>query len=143
VVMQRYGELWAELRERRRSDPDLHPRLTPRRRPTRQDPFTVFATYPTEAISSDTRFEVLADLALDKMVARRGLPSVRFAGRILPSDDFLKRLVRSNKQSFTLAEVVAEMPDFSPTVIARWLVWLAKAGAISFVLTQEDGERRK
>src|SRR5262249_11180403 len=57
VVRARYVSLWEELAERRRADPDFHEASAPRRRPDRADPFTMFASYPTQAVGSNLEFQ--------------------------------------------------------------------------------------
>jgi glycosyltransferase involved in cell wall biosynthesis len=56
-VIARYQELWAELAERRASAPESAPAQGPAYWPARGDPFTLFANYPTAALSMQHRLE--------------------------------------------------------------------------------------
>jgi starch synthase len=131
VIMAQYGELWAELSARRASAP-IRANLSKRRRPSRQDPFTLFAGYPTTTIGLLTPLELCAAASGDLARTRRDLESVRFAARILPPDDFIETLLTSTRfrRTFTPSDVAREMPDIHPARLQRWLAWMVKAGLV-------------
>src|SRR5262249_52867357 len=56
-IIARYQELWAELAARRAASAESAPARGPVHWPARTDPFTLFADYPTEALSLRHRLE--------------------------------------------------------------------------------------
>lgn len=132
-IFRRYQDLWMDLAERRRSAPDLAPALSRRRRPDREDPFTVFASYPTHPLRDATEFRRRPGAA-ETAKAGPGLATVSFAAAVLPGPDFVAALLALLPEGawVSAGEIAAAMPRKSPVAVARTLAWLAKIGAVDF-----------
>jgi hypothetical protein len=132
VVYRRYQDLWGELAERRRADPDLHPSSlpVPLMRPDRPDPFAAFAGYPTSRLSGDHLVELLDGAA--SLDARRDLAINSFARDLQPNAAdcaaILDTLRRSGPQP--ASAIIQGFPASQRVSIARGLVWLAKMEAV-------------
>lgn len=131
VIFQRYLALWDELGERRRSEPRLSPPLARRRRPEREDPFTVFGGYPSR--TADNRLQFRRIDSAETGVARRALQTTSFAGLVLPAPDLVHKLCAA------LPEGVARSSDalagelrLPREQVARAALWLTKVGVLSF-----------
>ena len=86
VIYRRYQELWAELEERRRLEPNINAPFPARRRPDRPDPFAAFAGYPSSQISDSHIVRLSSDTT--KLRQRRSLSLNSFATRVqLPDDE--------------------------------------------------------
>lgn len=132
-IFRRYQDLWLDLSERRRSAPDLAPPLTRRRRPDREDPFTVFASYPSHPLRERTEFRRRPDAEVIALTSP-GLATVSFAAPVLPGPDFAAAVLACLPEDawVSAGRIAAALPRKSPLGIARTLAWLAKVGALDF-----------
>lgn len=134
VIFRRYLTLWDELGERRRSEPRLGSALTRRRRPERDDPFAVFASYATRNVQRETRFEALSTYVGVSAADMLALDTVSFARAVLPPEPYLNSVlthVRSN--SAISAKEIHRATEGSWQDIVRTLAWLSKMGLIRAV----------
>lgn len=131
VIFGRYQALWADLGERRRSNPVMIKEPRPRRPPARPDPFSVFASYPTRVINAATRFARRDGATRELAIARRSLDSVVFARGVLPSDAIVDAVLEAlpTGTEASVAEL-AKSCGVSEAKMARVLLWLAKAGIL-------------
>jgi alpha-maltose-1-phosphate synthase len=128
-VIARYQELWADLAARRASAAESAPAHGPIYWPARADPYTMFADYPTEALSMLHRLEpgdFSGDLAM--IVAH---PLFGFAKHRLRLDlcEIVLRKV-AERRGATLAEIGADLSEPDRTLLARNAAFLAKLGMI-------------
>lgn len=132
-VFRRYQELWRDLGERRCSASGLPTRLTRRRRPDREDPFTIFASYPSYSLRDDTEFRRRLDAEVIALTST-GLNTVSFAAPILPRPEFAATVLACIPEGewVSAGQIVAALPSKSSLGITRTLVWLAKIGALDF-----------
>jgi glycosyltransferase involved in cell wall biosynthesis len=130
VIYRRYQQLWEELAERRRADPDFHPPLAITARPDRPDPFSAFAGYATTQIGS-AHVVALKDDA-SALEIRRGLTLNSFATALQPNAAFCARLatVLSECGPQSVAEIGRQFPALPAWQLQRNLAWLAKMEAI-------------
>ncbi len=131
VVIGQYQALWAELARRRRAAPPQPPRSAGEN-PWRLDPFTMFASYPTGALSqADTAWLPRAYAAgeLTEILARA---SVRDGAARLPTLAETHAIVRalSPDHETEIGILVATFPPERRALVERGLVWLAKYGLV-------------
>lgn len=133
IIFRRYIALWEELAERRRSDPQLTPPLTRRRRPDRADPFSMFASYPTHIVGHDIFFKRDHNVTIDEALARRVLSSTNFASPIIPSTDLTRALMEiTDRDWISYHDVRKSLPSIQEGTLAMAVVWLSKFGALTF-----------
>ena len=130
VIYRRYQNLWAELAERRRADPDLHPPLRPVSRPDRPDPFAAFASYPTTHLNGDHRVSLREEASF--LEARRVLALNSFAKNIQPNETDCAAIINFLKKegTQTVSTIANLFPNQQRAFITRGLVWLAKMEAV-------------
>jgi glycosyltransferase involved in cell wall biosynthesis len=130
AVRSKYVALWHDLAERRRADPAFYLPQTPRRRPDRADPFTMFATYPTHVIGSNLRFQRSGTLA--QATERRNLNSTGKAAAVLPTPELVSQLLELIPANDWIGvdELVRACPAYSDVIIGRALAWLSKFGVL-------------
>jgi glycosyltransferase involved in cell wall biosynthesis len=127
VIIPQYQALWTELERRRLAAPIRGPLDNP----YRMDPFRMFGSYPSAAVSGTSMVALdrpFADGEITRVLTR---PGVRNTAARLPSDDeaesLIARLATGPKSvSALLAEVPAERRPF----VERGIVWLAKFGIL-------------
>ena len=90
VIFQRYQALWEDLRERRGKDVRGKPQHGSRRRPDRPDPFSMFNSYPTNALTRGIAFRRRESITVEAAAALRNIKSTRFARDILPSSQLIE-----------------------------------------------------
>lgn len=131
TVFGRYLELWEELAQRRRSDPQLVPALQPRRRPDRPDPFAMFATYPTYHVGPGVWFHRRPEADPAEIKSRRDLASTNFAGIVQPSSEIIDFILDATAIDWIeYREITARAPGTREEIITAALVWMCKVGAL-------------
>lgn len=131
-VFNRYHDLWAELAHRRRSDPQLFPGLSQRRRPDRPDPYAMFATYPTDHVGPGMRFRRRPSLDPEEVKSRRNLASTNFAGVVQPSSALVDFILDATRADWIEFEAIRERAaGMREETITAALVWLCKVGALA------------
>ena len=128
-VVARYQELWSDLAARRASAVESAPAHGPIYWPARADPYTMFADYPTEALSPQHRLEP-GDFAGDlAMIVAHSLFS--FAKHRLRLD-LCETILRTvgEKGAITLAEIAAELSEAERIVLPRNVAFLVKLGMV-------------
>ena len=134
-VLRRYRYLWDELAERRRSDPQVTPPPSRRRRPDRPDPFAMFATYPTHHVGSRMRFRRRAGIEAADVISRRELASMNFAKHVQPNPELIASILAvAGAEWIPFDAVVRSLPGTRPDAISASLVWLCKVGALDSAL---------
>lgn len=134
VIFRRYLALWDELGERRRSEPRLRSPLTRRRRPERDDPFTVFAGYATQSVQRETRFEALSAYTGVSTADMMALETVGFVRAVLPPEAYLNAVLDQVRTGSTKSTGEIHLAvEGSWQDISRALAWLTKMGLIRAV----------
>ncbi len=133
-IIARYEALWQELGERRRRAPPeaaARPLRGPAR-PSRPDPFRLFATYSSFSLGPDVRLSAVpgADAARLAQLCRLKIVSLALDefGTREECESLLKALAVAGTSD--VATLVATHPSARHLVLARTLVWLAKIGLI-------------
>lgn len=135
VVVAAYQALWRELENIRNRDPEIAPATVERPAvPLRDDPFSLFAAYPSGTIDGDT---VVALAEAEDGWARRldavgkRMMNVFAAGAMLGDDDQRTILGKLEKDGpldvYALAEL---LPDERRYMLTRTVAWLAKVGIV-------------
>ena len=131
VIFQRYQALWEDLHERRGKEARGKPGS---RRPDRPDPFSMFDSYPTNALTRGIAFRRRDNITVEAAVALRDIKSTRFARRILPSPQVIEdvlTLIGVNNWT-TFEELAQAKLNYSPVALERALVWLTKVGVLTY-----------
>ncbi len=134
VVVAAYQELWKELAERREAEAEAAPRRPGApAHPLRDDPFSVFAGYPTAVIEDDT-LVAIADGADEAHLERiRSQPMNDFAAAFLaPLEEtrgLLRRLAEGGPSH--VADILAPSEGYDRVKLHRTIGWLAKTGLVS------------
>lgn len=133
VIFRRYQDLWSELNERRRADPDLWPAL-PNTVPDRPDPFRLFRSYPTRTLNDETQLSLAAASARELVAQYRRLGINRFAIASLPTPEEFDRILDGIGASQVAAGDIAGMFDAGRRAqIMRGLAWLCKMDILRIV----------
>lgn len=131
-VFNRYSELWGELGQRRRSDPQLFPSPSQRRRPDRPDPYAMFGTYPTDHVGPGMCFRRRPGLDPEEIKSRRNLASNNFAGVVQPTSALVDYVLDVTQSGWIEFETIRDSaPGTREEIISAALVWLCKVGALA------------
>src|SRR5262249_47600854 len=144
LIFQQYQALWQELRERRIEEGVGRQRET-HRRPDRPDPFFMFDSYPTSALTREIAFQRRGSISVEAAVALRTIQSIRFARNILPSIEVIEdvlALVKDDKWT-TFEELARAQLHHSATALERALVWLTKVGVLHYRASRTRGELKE
>jgi len=126
VVFARYRALWSELDERRRADAALVPPL-PQVVPDRQDPFALFASYPSAQITPASLVTLAPDASLALLRQYRELAINRFAAASLPTlEEFGLIFGSIESQPMQVDELLDTLGPCDRPTLLRGLVWLSK-----------------
>lgn len=126
IVFARYRQLWSELDERRRADAALAPALPPVV-PDRQDPFALFATYPSAQITPAALVELAPDASLALLRQYRELAINRFAAASLPTlEEFGLIFGSIESQPMQVDELLDTLGPCDRPTLLRGLAWLCK-----------------
>jgi starch synthase len=126
VVFARYRALWSELDERRRADAALAPAL-PQVVPDRQDPFALFASYPSAQITPASLVELAPDASLALLRQYRELAINRFAAAALPTlEEFGLIFGSIESRPMQVDELLDTLGPCDRPTLLRGLAWLCK-----------------
>lgn len=128
VIFARYRELWTELAAVRARATDrlrLHPRIVPHR----QDPFQLFAAYPTSRIRPDTK--VRRRPMADDWSTLLAHPLFAYARESLPKVELARELLAALPENEPLTmTAIAERTGHHVEAVMFALSCLAKAGLV-------------
>jgi starch synthase len=126
VVFGRYRALWGELDERRRADAALAPAL-PHTVPDRQDPFALFASYPSARIAPASLVELMPDASLALLREYRALAINRFAADAFPTlEEFGQIFGSIGSRPMQVDELLDILGPCDRPTLLRGLAWLCK-----------------
>ena len=131
VIIPEYESLWRELAERRAKDSETAPPGNTRAAdPLRDDPFRIFAGYPSATIGDDHVVERIGpDAELQKLI-RFDINSA-VAG-LVPDAPGMRALLATLPQagSKTTVGAMLEKSDAPRAAVLRAILWLSKLGII-------------
>jgi len=133
VIVPQYQALWGELAERRRAaaGPSGPAHLVDN--PRRLDPFRLFAAYPTEPLTPETRVAAVSGLTWPEALVRLDLHLASIGKWALPSleetQSLFERIATLNEA--TVTEIIRAAPPARQPFIERGILWLAKYGLVA------------
>jgi glycosyltransferase involved in cell wall biosynthesis len=133
-VIRRYQELWAELARRRASAAEIAPRRDGApAHPLRDDPFAVFASYPSQRFNG-VRLSLAPDASLERVTALRAITMNNIAAAEQPPAEHVEVIFRTLKEfgPARAGDLVQLFPEPRQAAVARGLAWLAKLGLLRF-----------
>ena len=136
VVVAAYQALWDSLSARRRSAaivadrPDDGPA-----HPLRNDPFSLFASYPTAYLDGKARIALNPGAASNWFKTIRKDPMVSFAPYMFLSDDETDKLLEklADMGECDINAVLESTPAESQSLVHRTLAWLTKLNVLRIV----------
>jgi alpha-maltose-1-phosphate synthase len=145
-IIGQYEALWAqqtELRLAAKAEADKNG-VTPLAHPwpARMDPFHAFASYPTQALTPQTRLALVdadANTAITRALAYRQLAMVDFAKVILPSEAEIRAVLQTATSTGAALEWVQVIAEDRRPFVFRALAWLIKLGVLK-VVTQDASQ---
>jgi alpha-maltose-1-phosphate synthase len=138
TVIGQYEELWDVLKQIRLDNANSV-NLLKHPWPARMDPFSAFASYPTQILTPDTILRLgNADVqpVLGSKLAYQKLAMVNFAEMLLPSEEELQSVLQKaadKPQGNKAVELIAEITEPRKPYVLRSLAWLVKLGILSVV----------
>jgi glycosyltransferase involved in cell wall biosynthesis len=139
AIIPQYLALWDEQARIRAKAREFAP-LVPGRQPapTRPDPLTLFADYPTYRLDPKQRVTLVPGANLDLLRQRAGMPGAVSRGSLLPSlNGFQIMLERLAAGSMTAAELGGALPQDQRGRAAAGMVWMMKLGLITITPAEE------
>jgi glycosyltransferase involved in cell wall biosynthesis len=146
VVIAAYQELWGELAERRRGEREVAPRRPGQpANPMRDDPFALFAGYPTALIEADAQLTLTPGAGITRLELFRSLGISNYGGYLLAPKEDVDRLVErlARQGPCTVAEALASVPAERQAALHRSLGWLAKTGLVQIQVHGQEPDRKK
>ena len=136
VVIGAYQALWQDLAERRREGREYVPRLAGApAHPLREDPYAVFAAYPTAAFDLSDEVELVPGADASQLARLRGQGMNTFADAVLGAaadcEAMLDRLETLRRCS--IERLLTGFPPDQRRRLHRAVGWLAKVGLVRFV----------
>jgi glycosyltransferase involved in cell wall biosynthesis len=132
VVIGSYQRLWAELAELRRTAPEsmaaepgkpLHP--------LRDDPFSLFAEYPTALVDGETLVALAPGGNRQRLAELKRSPLANIMpGLLLPEAELWALAQRLQNGPRSVAKLVADLPAEKRNLARRSIGWLAKMGLL-------------
>lgn len=133
VIIPAYEELWADLAHRRTHDPEVAAPLPGRASdPLRDDPYKVFAGYPSATLSDEMRVTRRAPDGDLETLTRHTINSAG-AGLMLPGPD-LRALLAAIPDAGINVDALLAASGTSARESRRSILWLAKLGIIRLSL---------
>lgn len=133
VIIPQYEQLWAQLSEIRAAQaPALPPLAHPW--PARMDPMSAFASYPTQALTAQTRLALVDETAqqgASRLDQYRRLGMVSFARAVLPTQaecEQVLALLQSGPQP--VEQLLLDVPQNRRVQVFRGLAWCLKMGVV-------------
>jgi hypothetical protein len=132
VIYPRYELLWKELADRRKSAAGRPEPSHPW--PARANPFTVFASYPTHLIGSDSQIFHSVRGHAQHIESCRRLASFSPVTEILPpTGSIVQVLEKIPETGIMLSALEKKLPSNLAKILIPTLAWCAKIGAVRIV----------
>jgi glycosyltransferase involved in cell wall biosynthesis len=133
VIVGAYEALWSELAARRAVDNLIAPRTpgTPAS-PAREDPFSLFASYPTRALDPTDYLSIVDEPAAPTLERIRELGMNTYSQTTQADADVCGELLRriAADGPTTVETIVSDVPESDAAKTYRTLCWLAKTGLV-------------
>ena len=141
-IIGKYETLWKHLNELRNSQGKeikhlAHPW------PSRMDPFSAFAAYPTATLTPLTKLALVdtdVEASIMRALAFKKLAMVDFAKDVLPSDEEIRTILNTASQSSmsssmkkSAIDLVVSVDTVRKPFVLRSLAWLIKLGVLKVV----------
>lgn len=132
VVIGSYQRLWDELAELRRTAPESMPAEAGKPlHPLRDDPFALFAEYPTALVDGETEVGIAPGGSRQRLAELRRTPlAAIMPGLLLPEPELWALAQRLAPGPRTVATLLAELPAEKRNLARRSIGWLAKIGLL-------------
>lgn len=135
IVIAAYQELWRELEARRDKSDDLAPPSPEAAvNPLREDPFSLFGSYPSMRLEANSVVSLISNGQVPDLAALRADPLTSASLSLLVGQEDCEKVLahlRENGPSL-VSETVKLCPKGQRReVLLRTLVWLAKVGVVS------------
>jgi hypothetical protein len=134
-IIPQYEELWADLGRRRRAAKQPPPAREAQANPWRLDPFRLFASYPTEALTPQTVVRLAPGVTAESAAEMFSRPLVGMGPLYLPLNEERDRMVSilCSRPQLLAREVVEAFPGPRAGFVERGLLWLAKYGIVQIL----------
>ena len=135
IIISAYQNLWRELEERRRVDGELVPsRAQQVSHPLRDDPFSVFGSYPSTPMDGKAMVSVRTGRGIPDVKMLRAHPLTSLSNHLLAPEEDCEDLLAHLRAhgECTVSELLSLFSqDERQVVVHRTLAWLAKVGLVS------------
>lgn len=131
VIIPRYEEVWADLAARRARDGEVAPPVSGRAAdPLRDDPFRIFASYPTTPLGPGMTVRRIAPNPTLRSLTRFSINAI--AMPLLPDEAGLRAILGriDADPAPTVGELTAGLTGEAQARALRALAWLAKLGIV-------------
>ncbi|MGB4101158.1 MAG: glycosyltransferase family 4 protein [Alphaproteobacteria bacterium] len=127
-IITAYEELWGELGKRRRATPpaDQFPAHWQAAHPAYPNPYAMFASFPTESLTSETRMVFSGDVAMFSTLIQHEM-NYFTPDLLLPKEDLLD-LAQKFTSAAAIGPIVAAYPAAQRDHVWRSCGWLLKFG---------------
>lgn len=138
VVISAYQTLWAELAELREQSPERAPRQDDPPNPLRNDPYAVFAHYPSSLLTGQSRLAVIPSMDILRQWQQvRSIEMNTYCDSILAEPDTQQAILRQLSEGERLVDdLLNQFKATSPAVLMRTFGWFLKTGLLQVVETQ-------
>ena len=134
AIIPRYEALWEDLNTRRPRHPAARPRKL-QGNPWRLDPYQLFASYPTEALTAGSMIAAVPGVTVAAAMRVLNSPMLSFIKGFMASEQEFEMLlghVARHRQA-RVSDIVAQFPPHRRNHMERTLLWLAKYGLVAIV----------
>ena len=124
-IIQKYKELWDDLKLNRLTSKDITYQWS-----SRLDPFLAFSSYPTNKISEQSKFNLLEkkiDQSINTFNKIKELDIVNYSKYTMPNSDLVYEIIKNigeNKKS--LSQLKSDLKNTNQIYLVRSLLWLTK-----------------
>lgn len=147
VVIAAYQVLWQELEALRGQAAEVAPRGPGApANPLRDDPFRLFAAYPTRALTGQARATALPGADGERLRALKAMAMNDVAARFLPSEEdlaiYLAHLTDDDRP-LRVGELAGLVPGGDEAAKLRGIAWLGKMGLLRLLPEQKDSHKAR
>lgn len=133
-IIPKYEAFWAEMAAQRRQDHTNKPKTDWLSLPPQApDPYTMYASYPTEALKPESRVTIVANAEQIKLLFKHDI-NVFGLDIMVPPEETTKLISAiSHSGSPMIGELIQKNPSLDPAQLWRTLGWLIKLGILRYV----------